>query len=234
MPRIVSRYYNDRLAAERLRKCYEIAPPAAKAYLEGEIDHVLSRLRIFQDDVAEPAVLELGCGYGRVLARLAEVVRRVWGIDTSHRSLVMAGESTDIGSACRLIAMDAGRMGFTAGIFDLVVCIQNGISAFGIDPSLLVREAVRVTRPGGRVLFSSYAERFWPHRLEWFKVQADHGLIGEIDLQATGDGVIVCRDGFRATTVGPEDFRKLAEEVGIEPSLVEVGGSSLFCELEVP
>jgi 2-polyprenyl-6-hydroxyphenyl methylase/3-demethylubiquinone-9 3-methyltransferase len=227
----VSRYYTDKLAAERLRKCYEIAPPTAKAYLEDEVKHVLSRLRVFRP-VTQPAVLELGCGYGRVLARLTKVSRDVWGIDTSHRSLVMAGEF--VGTGCRLVAMDAGRMGFPKGVFDLVICIQNGISAFGIDPSVLVREAVRVTRPGGRVLFSSYAERFWPHRLEWFKVQADHGLIGEIDLQATGDGVIVCKDGFRATTVDPEGFRTLAREVGIEPRLVEVGGSSLFCELRVP
>ena len=46
--------------------------------------------------------------------------------------------------------------------------------------------AVDVTRPGGRVLFSSYAEAFWDHRLAWFRLQAREGLLGEIDEAATG------------------------------------------------
>lgn len=145
--------YSDRLAAGRLRACYDAAPPRTRAYLEAEIGFVLARAR------ASARALELGCGCGRVLQRL---------------------------------------------------------------------------RPRVRVLFSGYAARFWPDRLEWFEAQAARGLIGPIDYAATGDGVIVCADGFRATTVGPEEFAELAAALGIEPRIVEVDGSSLFCELVTP
>ena len=96
-----------------------------------------------------------------------------------------------------------------------------------------MEEAMRVTRSGGTVLFSSYSERFWVDRLEWFQIQSDHGIIGEIDEDATDSGVIVCKDGFRATTVGPDEFLSLSMGLDIETQITEVDGSSIFCEVTV-
>ena len=221
-------YYTNKLAGERLRACYDLAPPAARAYLEAEIEFVLAR--------ASPSAfaLELGCGYGRVLRRLLPRVRALAGIDTSLQSLRAAREFVGRGPSLHLLAMDAVRTAFRDHSFDLTLCIQNGISAFAVDALDLFREAVRVTRPGGAVLFSSYSDRFWPDRLEWFEAQAAHGLIGPIDYSATGDGVIACKDGFRSTTLGPEGFARLAAALGLAPSIAEVEGSSLFCEIVVP
>ena len=222
------RYYTHKLAAERLRACYDLAPPRTKAYLEAEIGFALQR--------ASPSmvVLELGCGYGRVLQRLVPRVRAAVGIDTSLASLRMAWEYVGRPPSLSLAAMDAAHLGFRDGSFDLTLCIQNGISAFGVSQRQLFAEAVRVTRSGGRVLFSSYSARFWADRLAWFEAQAAHGLIGAIDYQATGNGVIVCKDGFRATTVDAAGFQSLAATVGFVPMVVEVDNSSLFCELVVP
>jgi len=114
-------------------------------------------------------------------------------------------------------------------MFDIVVCIQNGISAFHADQKTIFMEALRVCRPGGTVLFSTYAEKFWPHRLEWFRLQAEAGLLGEIDEENTAAGIIVCKDGFTAGTVGPEEFRRLAAGLPATVTLTEVDGSSLFC-----
>ena len=220
-------YYADRLSADRLRACYDVAPPRTRQYLEAEIAHVLEH--------AAPSLsaLELGCGYGRVLRRIAPRVRVAVGIDTALASLTLAREHVVGAGEARLAAMDAGSTGFRDAVFDLTACIQNGISAFRVDPQALVREAIRITRSGGLVLFSSYAACFWEARLEWFEAQAAHGLIGEIDCQATRDGVIVCKDGFRAVTVDGEGFRRLVEPLGLVPSIVEVDGSSLFCEIRV-
>ena len=84
------------------------------------------------------------------------------------------------------------------------------------------------------MLFSSYCESFWPDRLKWFEIQSAHGLIGAIDSQRTGNGVIVCTDGFRATTMDPEGFRSLTGVLGLTPRIVEVDHSSLFCEIVLP
>ena len=46
--------------------------------------------------------------------------------------------------------------------------------------------------------------------------------------------MIVCRDGFRATTVDRTTFEKLAASLGVTPHIIEVDDSSLFCEIVVP
>ncbi|MBM3318777.1 MAG: class I SAM-dependent methyltransferase [Candidatus Eisenbacteria bacterium] len=175
---MAERYYTEKLAAERLMRCYAVAPPAARAYLQGEIDFLLAELSAVElaPDASRCRVLELGCGFGRVLRPLLERAGRVWGIDTSLASLAMAREFVAGGGRLHLAAMDAARLAFADSRFDAVLCIQNGISAFAGDPLALMREALRATRPGGRIFFSSYAERFWPERLRWFEAQAAAGL----------------------------------------------------------
>lgn len=221
-------YYSERLAGRRLRECYEIAPRRVKQYLQAEILFVLDH--IDHDD----SVLELGCGYGRVALELARVARKVVGIDTAAESLRLARELAGPESACEFLEMDAVDLRFTDREFDVVICIQNGICAFGVDRSRVLEEALRVTRKGGRVLLSSYSERFWRHRLEWFELQAARGLVGEIDHGASGNGVIACRDGFRAGAMSPADFAALCAPFGLVPAVTEVDGSSLFCEVLSP
>ena len=218
-------YYAQKLSGERLKICYSIAPPRVKQYLEAEIDFVLNKIK--QTD----RVLELGCGYGRVLLLLAEKAGLAVGIDTALDSLRLHGDLCQNVPRCSVLAMDAGRLGFKDGQFDNVVCVQNGISAFKLEQKVLIAEALRVTRPGGSVLLSSYAERFWDDRLAWFRLQAEHGLIGEINEENTGEGLIVCKDGFKSTTITAHDFRVLASSFGLVPLVTEVDGSSLFCEL---
>ncbi len=51
-------YYSDRLSAERLKLCYDCAPPAVKRYLAAEIDYVRER------SASSKRVLELTNGLG--------------------------------------------------------------------------------------------------------------------------------------------------------------------------
>jgi ubiquinone/menaquinone biosynthesis C-methylase UbiE len=220
-------YYSEKLAAEKLRRCYEIATPRVRQYLEAEIEYVLAGLT--KNDI----VLELGCGFGRVLKRICSAVFLGVGIDISEKSLDMAKKLLKGVSNFRLCPMSASRLIFPDGFFDKVVCVQNGISAFHLDKTELIKEAVRVTVSGGRAIFSSYSDRFWDDRLEWFYLQSEEGLLGKIDTEQTGNGVIVCTDGFRATTTGPEEFGELVSGLGLKAEITEVDGSSVFCEIKV-
>jgi SAM-dependent methyltransferase len=220
-------YYFTVLSAERLRACYDVAPPRTRQYLEAEIAAVLHRVQ------SGMRVLEMGCGYGRILKPLLSAGCRATGIDTSEASLRMAREHLRGSASVWLALMNAVNTGFPHRVFDLTLCLQNGISAFHVNQASLFQEAVRITKLDGTILFSSYASRFWAHRIEWFEAQAAHGLIGPIDYESTKDGVIVCKDGFHASTVDADGFRSLALSAKQVPSIYEVDGSSLFCEVTV-
>ena len=219
----MDRYYSEKLAAERLERCYALAPPRIQQYLRAEIEFVDSLLK--KGDRA----LELGCGYGRVLSGLKTPDVELWGIDTSTVSLKLA--ASRLGGRVHLAAMDATSLALPAESFDLVFCIQNGMSAFHVDHRTLFAEAVRVTRRGGAALFSTYTTAVWSERLKWFELQAEAGLLGEIDYEKTGDGQIVCKDGFRGTTISPEQLREWSVQLPASISIFEVDSSSLFLRL---
>ena len=218
-------YYTKALSAERLELCYRLAPMRVQQYLSAEIEHLES---LIPDG---GVVLELGCGYGRVLERLATSSILVCGIDVSLDSLRLARRRLAAATNVIVTTMDASRPGFEEASFDVVCCIQNGLSSFHVDQRALLESAVKIAKPGGKVLFSSYADEFWEHRLEWFRIQSAHGLLGEIDEAATRDGTIVCKDGFTATTVTPDQFSALARGLGQRVSIDVIDGSSVFCEI---
>jgi len=64
-------------------------------------------------------------------------------------------------------------------------------------------------------------------------MQAEAGLIGEIDWDQTKNGIISCKDGFKAITFTLEDFESLMSQLDIEATIVEVDKSSIFCTITV-
>lgn len=218
-------YYEDKLSAKKLFKCYEIANPRIKRYLDAEIQFVISNIH------GAGLALELGCGYGRVLKVVSPFVSIIVGNDISRASLELATSYLKPCNTCRIVQMDASNMAFPSSVFDAVFCIQNGISAFGVDKSRLIAESVRVTKEGGLILFSSYSPKIWQERLDWFRSQSQMGLLGEIDEKKTRNGNIVCKNGFRATTVSGSQFTEFFDEFGLNASIIEVDNSSIFCKV---
>jgi SAM-dependent methyltransferase len=220
-------YYSDKLSAVKLKKCYQIAPPRVQQYLNSEIQYVLDKIK------PSDRVLELGCGYGRVLNKLCNKANEVVGIDISKSSLELAKNILKKHSNCKLLQMNAINLKFPDHFFDIVLCVQNGISAINEDKRDLIKEAIRVTKKDGLALFSSYSDKFWDERLNWFILQSRAGLIGEINFNATGDGIIVTKDGFKATTFRPVDFLALTAELEIDLTIKEIDNSSIFYEILV-
>jgi ubiquinone/menaquinone biosynthesis C-methylase UbiE len=94
-------------------------------------------------------VLELGCGTGLILARVAEVAKEAVGIDLSEGMAQRAkdrGLDVHIGSVCDLP--------FEDGQFDLAYSFK--VLAHVPDIDSAVREATRVIRPGGHLLLEFY------------------------------------------------------------------------------
>ncbi len=220
-------YYSEKLNSNSLQKCYETAPSRIKQFLEAEIDFVLSEIN------NTDTILDLGCGYGRVAIKLVKKAQKVVGIDISKKNIELAKKIMYDHKNCELFIMDASKLKFPNNYFDKVFCLQNGISAFKVNPIELIKESIRVTKKGGSVFFSTYSPKFWKDRIEWFEIQARENLIGEIDYNLTKNGTIVCKDGFKAITYSEEELLELASNFNVKTSIIEIDNSSLFCKMTI-
>ena len=218
-------YYADKLNASKLFQVYETRIERVRQYLEAEIEFVRKSLR------GTERILELGAGYGRIMKELAPYAGSIVGVDISEDTVAFGREYLREFPNCSLLVMDAHGIDFR-NEFDIVLCLQNGLSAIKGDPLDLVHRAMDALKPGGRAFFSSYSPRFWETRLAWFQEQASRGLLGEIDMEKTRDGVIVCKDGFTATTFSAADLAELGNRVGCACRIEEVDESSIFAIFE--
>lgn len=221
-------YYSEKLSAERLKHVYEIGSPRLNQYLESEIHHLLKKIK------PSDTVLEMGCGYGRIIKSLLSKAKKVVGVDISSDNINMAKEYLKEYKNVELFQKDVTDLNFEKETFDVTIVAQNGISAFKVKPEKLLTDCLRITKKGGIILFSTYSDKFWSERLKWFEKQSKEGLLGEIDKKKTCNGNIICKDGFTATTFTVEDFIALTNVFDITPNIVEVDESSLFCEIVVP
>ena len=214
-------YYAQGLHSEKLHQVYQTKIPEVLQYFDAEIEFIRGQMR------GNEKVLELGAGYGRVMKKLAPHVGYIVGIDISRDTVDFGKKYLKDVSNTLLKVMDANKLDLEEK-FDVVLCLQNGLSAMKNEGRHLVDQALSVLSGGGKAYFSSYSPKFWAHRLAWFQEQAAKGLLGEIDLEKTKNGIIICKDGFMATTHTEEDFRKLGESTRHEYHVEEVDRSSVF------
>jgi ubiquinone/menaquinone biosynthesis C-methylase UbiE len=135
--------------------------PLAEAYLESPV-HArgddLETILAFADPKPDDIALDLGCGVGHTLRRVAERVRLAVGADATTGML--AGARTLLArqniANVVLVATPAETLPFLDGSFDVVTC-RLAAHHF-IDAGAAFREVHRVLRPGGRfVLSDNYA-----------------------------------------------------------------------------
>lgn len=102
--------------------------------------------------VRDRDVLEVGCGTGRVLSRLAPLARRAVGVDLSEGMLAHArARGLDVRQG------DATALPFDDASFDAAVSFK--VLAHVEDLPRALAEMARVVRPGGVVLAELYNAR---------------------------------------------------------------------------
>ncbi len=127
------------------------------------------------------SVLDAGTGTGRMLELLAPHIVRGVGIDASPEMLSIARDRlAKWGPRCQVRLGDVYRLPFIEKSFDAVLFHQ--VLHYLDDPAAALREALRVLRPGGRVLIADFA----PHELEFLRTEHAHRRLGFSEREVAG------------------------------------------------
>ena len=151
-------YYAQGLHSEKLYQVYQTTIPEVLQYFDAEIEFIRGQMR------GNEKVLELGAGYGRVMKKLAPHAGCIVGIDISEDTVNFGKKYLKDVSNTQLKVMDANKLDLEEK-FDVVLCLQNGLSAMKNEGRHLVDQALGVLAPGGKAYFSSYSPKFWSYRL---------------------------------------------------------------------
>jgi cytosine/adenosine deaminase-related metal-dependent hydrolase/SAM-dependent methyltransferase len=96
-------------------------------------------------------VVDLGCGTGRWLAKLAQKAPRfLVGVDFSSEMLSQARHK--VGSAANLVLADCSDLPFPRCSADLILC--SFLTSYLEDLNAFARQARKLLRPGGRIVLT--------------------------------------------------------------------------------
>lgn len=101
-------------------------------------------------------VLDVGCGTGETTRHLLEHAGDVHGVDLSPAQLEGARGKPELEAATFVVA-DAGSLPYPDDHFDHVTSV--GSIMYWEEPATVLREARRVTRPGGTILVMGFNRR---------------------------------------------------------------------------
>lgn len=182
----------DKAAA---RRAFDAAADGydAVAILQREIgNRMLERLGYIR--LAPKRVLDLGCGTGLALDGLARRYRRaeIVALDFAHGMLRHARRRGHWLNRPRLICADAEQLPLAGDSTDLV--FSNATLQWVNDLDATFRELMRVLRPGGLLLFSTFGpDTLKELRAAWAAVDGGEHVSPFLDMHDIGDALVRAR-----------------------------------------
>ncbi len=159
-----------------------------------ERDHLPITLPVIEkmQMAATDTVLDVGCGSGWLVRRLAELAPngRVVGMDISDEMIRLARRGSQEFDNVLFVAGEVAEIPWEGNFFDHAISVESAY--YWPDPAAGVRELFRVLRSGGQawILINYYRDN--PHCHQWGKLLAVETLLLGADDWAN----LFCDAGF--------------------------------------
>ena len=168
-------------------------------------------------------VLEVGCGFGRVLEWVPEAVAYT-GIDIGRHYVEEAKTRNPRGD---WICGDATCLPFQDESFDAVFCIQNTLGNMEGIEGKVISEMRRVCRRKGRLILSVYSEDSFEIRRLWYDRLVDAGIFRRVWLDPEHPRVARSNTGWSSRCFDRKEVRALFGAVSME--IVKLDAFLYFC-----
>lgn len=203
--------------------CAELIPyePGTKEFFEfhnamrrKEEPEEFQRAIYENDRWANKEVLDIGCGIGYVVALYAAGGARVTGVDIAQRSVELTQSRLRLlGLSAVVQKANAEDLPFADASFDLVT--SYGVLHHTPNTGKAVAEAIRVLRPGGKIILMFYHKNSFAYRVlfplkrilqpsSWGKSAVQQ--VNEVDGSTNPLGQVFSRGDLRQMLDGIEDL----------------------------
>ncbi|MFH1592507.1 MAG: methyltransferase domain-containing protein [Candidatus Woesearchaeota archaeon] len=201
----IERFYNE----FDFEKMITGPPRPIQEYLDEEVNFLKKHIQPRKN------ILEIGCGYGRLLEVLSLKAKKVIGIDYSKQLLNKAKQKLIGKTNAELRLMNAKKLDFEDNSFDYVVCLDN---TYGNMPGIefqVLKEMVRVCKPKGEIIISVFSENAKDVQIENYK------RIGLTNVRNKGNAIHT-DEGFYSRRFTREDLMKLFWKARLKSKITRV------------
>lgn len=206
------------MSKQSVRKFYETfdfkkmlidSPKLILDFLSGEIAFIEKHFK------SNSSILEIGCGYGRLLEILASKSSKLIGIDFSKRMVGLSKQNLSKIQNVSVELMEADRLSFKNESFDYVVCLDGG---FGNMPNIeldVLKEMKRTCKKGGEIIVSVFSE-------DAKEVQKEnYGRIGLTGIRDDGEAIHTT-EGFYSRRFTREGLMGLFNNIGLKCEIIKI------------
>ncbi len=197
--------YYDRTDWEEV---LQLANSVIKKFVTAEEHFLLDNISLTD------SVLECGSGSGRLARVLAPHVKNFIGVDFSDLQLVSSKRRCQK-SNVEFMKQDLLHMSFKNNVFDASLLMFNTLGNLGKEKTNAIREMARVTKCGGKIIVSVYAENAFSFQQEFYKAAGQTTIwrVGDI---THADGA--CRH-WASETFTKQKISKVFKEAGLKPKI---------------
>jgi len=215
------------LDKQRMREAFERAVDTydGTAVLQREIaDRMLSRLDLIK--LKPKTILDAGCGTGHCARALAKRYRcaRILGIDIACAMVQRARRKAGWFSRSRFACGDIEALPLADASMDMVV---SNLAVQWCNPDLVFLEFMRVLRPGGLLMFTSFGlDTLRELKQAWGTVDNQTHVHAFMDMHDIGD--VLIRTGFADPVMDVEHFTLTYKDVmGVMGDLKRLGAHNV-------
>ncbi|MDP1884475.1 MAG: class I SAM-dependent methyltransferase [Candidatus Moranbacteria bacterium] len=196
------------------------APPTIlQKFFTGDIDFIKNKLTRNQN------ILEVGCGFGRLLYPLSTVSKNVTGIDFSKNQIQKTANNTKQSKNITVRLMRAEKMNFKNNCFDQSICLNNSLGNMPGIEKQVIQEMKRITKAGGKIIVRVFADNTKVRK-------AQHQNYRRLNFTGIRDfkQAVTTQEGFYSRRFTRKNLQDIFHNCNLKPKIIKDGEAGYIAE----